>query len=1039
MLNWQDKALTKIISLIVIQSFLFTGAIYPESVNNKDIAGIYKIDRKLRVPMAFGKDDKNAAVMKAVFAFIYKVKYPKKQPSIIKISGNDFNWGADAGKGEYILSPKFIGQVGLSRVQLKNLNEGLEILKRGPSHGSALFSIDQLKIATERGFQLYKGLLAGNTFHDNIPGINLVLLGLKDKINVSSYTRAFFMTHEFMHASGDKGEKEVYEAMVRFLVRYGIDIAEEVKGNILEIIGAGRNDRNLILELVNDVILQLKTPQDEDSIIENVQDKIGLLVDRSTKFAKELLRILTYYPVKGGVQADGHLLEVLSDLEGEELPDLTKEQYLETVAYVARHMTIVLQNYKDIWPLPDELTAALKKLILKNIKEFRALGLYPQAARLAIVRITPEEAKQAINSLKNVRIGFDNKGLPIILNSVGQKKILLSSLKNNKPTLEVLDNYIKGYKDAYGAASDYFRQISRNAREELKIENKDLRELDRKKLEVRASRKEEFIDRLARFVSEFTYTNESPKKRARKMIADMFMIADHVLEQATPEEDVSIEQAWSITLEAIVRKKFIAVSDTYLDRWRKIYKMCETTDVPSIVTVESSFYREDWKEYAARLIKYHGIAKEHAEKLGFKNIAASLAAIAMKEKDEEAVKRRVQWGIKKRRQAMNAAEKTEDLSKVPGKVGSRVLSVDQDKTDEDAVTIALESTRAAMARRKLKSSSKSDAESPDGAAESPTPSLQTLKPRHSDHDFRRTLVKEEPPFSGEEQGAAIAALTSTALDPRLLARVLECLKADFNYFAPFYHGTTTYLTNYLEQTGLRLLSPRQLSEIRIPIGSGEQRSSTWDRISATPDVMYGLRTQPTRALWPGEPYHLMALGLSRRIQSHELEPHDGVPSYEHDIMSPVEIEDVTRIYAPEAVLRQVQEAYEEAANRIGKSEVIGHLAFVSIEEVFTLYNTLKVIEEALSDRHPFLRSNFVFTAEEAIDDPSLIQKWGAYCDFLVAVLDQVVTPPTTEPKEGLCVTADTLLPVLRKDVVAQSLAIARDRFIGQDSLVLPCR
>jgi len=59
MLNWQKKALTKIISLAVIQSFLFTGVIYPESINNKDIAGIYEI-KKLRVPMGFSDDRSRA-------------------------------------------------------------------------------------------------------------------------------------------------------------------------------------------------------------------------------------------------------------------------------------------------------------------------------------------------------------------------------------------------------------------------------------------------------------------------------------------------------------------------------------------------------------------------------------------------------------------------------------------------------------------------------------------------------------------------------------------------------------------------------------------------------------------------------------------------------------------------------------------------------------------------------------------------------------------------------------------------------------------
>jgi len=53
MLNLNNKILTKIIVLVLMQSFLFTAVIFPESINNKDIAAIYKIDTSLRVPMGF--------------------------------------------------------------------------------------------------------------------------------------------------------------------------------------------------------------------------------------------------------------------------------------------------------------------------------------------------------------------------------------------------------------------------------------------------------------------------------------------------------------------------------------------------------------------------------------------------------------------------------------------------------------------------------------------------------------------------------------------------------------------------------------------------------------------------------------------------------------------------------------------------------------------------------------------------------------------------------------------------------------------------
>ena len=43
-----------------MQLFLFTGVIYPESITNKDIAGIYKINSGLRVPMGFSNGKSQA-------------------------------------------------------------------------------------------------------------------------------------------------------------------------------------------------------------------------------------------------------------------------------------------------------------------------------------------------------------------------------------------------------------------------------------------------------------------------------------------------------------------------------------------------------------------------------------------------------------------------------------------------------------------------------------------------------------------------------------------------------------------------------------------------------------------------------------------------------------------------------------------------------------------------------------------------------------------------------------------------------------------
>jgi hypothetical protein len=63
MLNFKKQILTKIISMALIQAFLFAGILCPDyinSSNNKDIASIYGPEMKLRVPMANSDDNKDA-------------------------------------------------------------------------------------------------------------------------------------------------------------------------------------------------------------------------------------------------------------------------------------------------------------------------------------------------------------------------------------------------------------------------------------------------------------------------------------------------------------------------------------------------------------------------------------------------------------------------------------------------------------------------------------------------------------------------------------------------------------------------------------------------------------------------------------------------------------------------------------------------------------------------------------------------------------------------------------------------------------------
>ena len=294
----KTKTSTKIISLILAQVFLAANLVYPASlphkqylnysINSTNIAYIPSVESadKLRSPMGFGKDGRLSRragevqfnAEKNVATSIRRGSEALK--SIVIIDGKYFKW--DAGELDNIL----IGaeEIGLTEDRAHRLNTALDILRRKPEgNGEPVFTKEELKQATARGFQLYKGFLAGRTFHDNVPGINLALLYSKNYVRISGYTRALLMAHEFSHAIG-RDEKAAYEAMVIFLVRHGLHIARQIQRDIgRELKGVGQGDKNLLLELVDAVIKRLEQGKKEERIIKEVKSRVDKLANASDK------------------------------------------------------------------------------------------------------------------------------------------------------------------------------------------------------------------------------------------------------------------------------------------------------------------------------------------------------------------------------------------------------------------------------------------------------------------------------------------------------------------------------------------------------------------------------------------------------------------------------------------------------------------------------------------------------------------------------------------------------------------------------------
>ncbi len=79
------------------------------------------------------------------------------------------------------------------------------------------------------------------------------------------------MAHEIQHALGGD-EREAYEVMVRFLVRHGLNVATDIRNDIANnFTGMGASGRNLLLEMVDGVINEMRLSGNEYEILKTLR------------------------------------------------------------------------------------------------------------------------------------------------------------------------------------------------------------------------------------------------------------------------------------------------------------------------------------------------------------------------------------------------------------------------------------------------------------------------------------------------------------------------------------------------------------------------------------------------------------------------------------------------------------------------------------------------------------------------------------------------------------------------------------------------
>ncbi len=427
----------------------------------------------------------------------------------------------------------------------------------------------------------------------------------------------------------------------------------------------------------------------------------GASLGTESQAAEELFRAMREEPIQGGARHHEDLSFYLAALgRGEAVKGISRERYLDMVDYVSNHLArILLAAVPPSWPLSAEKKQAFKKLLLKNIREFRKLGMYPLTIQAALVRITPVEARVTLDRLKNTVIGVSPEGREVKLDNAESQVILFSALKNRANALSYVDNYVKGLQEAYKAAVKKFLEIRKEIQPRITALTGDSPEIDRQKLLIR-NRENASIHNIARSIASLVYTSPEPAFKAAERVNTIFSVADHLLSKDS-EPRITPGSAWMMAVRASEHEDPYATADIFASRWQRAYAMTEALDVAAKNAAADQFYTsKDWEAKTRMALKYYALAKTYAAELGYQDLAGSLAGVVMFEKSEDAVKALVDRLAAREKKAREAAQTTE-LQKVQKSVGGHAVAVGKGAEDfKEAVTISLERERKIQERRR---------------------------------------------------------------------------------------------------------------------------------------------------------------------------------------------------------------------------------------------------------------------------------------------------------------------------------------------------
>lgn len=412
--------------------------------------------------------------------------------------------------------------------------------------------------------------------------------------------------------------------------------------------------------------------------------------------AAELFEAIRREPILGGARHHEDLSDYLSNLEpGQSISGISTERYFRTVDYVSNHLARILLA-ENQWPLSVPVKRAFKALLLENIHQFRALGMYPEAVRMALVKITPGEAKAALARLENAVIGTNPDGKEVKVTTENQA-ILLSALKNRVNPLTYVDSYLHGLQEAYKAAAENFLAVRNEVSPRILAMPENAPALERQKLLMR-NRDNASIHHIARTIALKIYTNPDPAAKARKQVDTIFNLADQLLSK---EPRITPGSVWMMAVRASEYAEPVETADIFAARWQGAYALAEELDVAAKTAAADQFYTsEDWEAKTRMTLKYYALAKNYAAELGYEDLAGSIAGHAMFEKSEDAVRALVDRLIVREKKAREAARETE-LKPVEKSVGGHAVLVGKGAEDsEEAVIISLDRERRLQERRK---------------------------------------------------------------------------------------------------------------------------------------------------------------------------------------------------------------------------------------------------------------------------------------------------------------------------------------------------